>query len=225
MKINSYIQTISQIKSDILKSRSLVSKIANRELLALYFRVGSIISDKVTREKWGSRTIENLSADLQKELKGLRGFSFTNLKRMRQFYEEWKPYLRNRSDIPGLISPLSTVQLNLPANVISPLLTGQLMELFVNLTFTAHCEIMAKAKTIDAKVFYIAKAASEFWNIETLKRNLKSRLFEKTGKLPNNFEETLPEKSRGNVLAAFRDQYLLDFVRISDEKTLKKLMD
>lgn len=216
MKKDSYIKTIVEIKSDILKSRFLVSKIANRELLALYFKVGSIISDKVTKEKWGSRTILNLSADLQKELKGLRGFSFTNLKRMRQFYDHWMPYLSDQSAIKDSISPLPTGQLAVPENIISPLITGQFVELFTILSFSAHCEILGKAKTIEAKVFYISKAASEFWNIDTLKRNIKSKLFEKSGKLPNNFEVTLPESSREKALAAFRDNYLLDFVRISD---------
>ncbi|MCG2760502.1 MAG: PDDEXK nuclease domain-containing protein [Candidatus Delongbacteria bacterium] len=217
MKEEIYIKTIKQIKSDILQSRFLVSKIANKELLFLYFKVGSIISDKVTKEKWGSKTIENLSADLQKELKGLRGFSFTNLKRMRQFYDHWIPYLISQPSIKDSISPLTTGQIGVPVNIISPLITGQFVELFTILTFTAHCEIMSKAKSIEAKVFYISKAATEFWNIDNIKRNIKSRLFEKQGKLPNNFGVTLPEKSREKALAAFRDQYLLDFVRISDE--------
>ena len=32
------------------------------------------------------------SQQLQKELPGLRGFSATNIKNMRSFYEEWSPF-------------------------------------------------------------------------------------------------------------------------------------
>ena len=34
-----------------------------------------------------------ISQQLQKELPGLRGFSATNIKNMRSFYEEWSPFV------------------------------------------------------------------------------------------------------------------------------------
>ena len=37
----------------------------------------------------GQRAIDSISRQLQKELPGLRGFSATNIKNMRSFYEEW----------------------------------------------------------------------------------------------------------------------------------------
>ena len=37
--------------------------------------------------------IESISQQLQKELPGLRGFSATNIKNMRSFYEEWSPVI------------------------------------------------------------------------------------------------------------------------------------
>ena len=43
--------------------------------------IGKLISEKSKQEKWGAKVIEQMSADLQKELPGLRGFSFTNLKK------------------------------------------------------------------------------------------------------------------------------------------------
>ena len=89
----SYIQTVQNLKEEILKSRYTLAKVANRELLFLYYKVGNIISVKVKTEKWGNKTIQKLSNDLQSELHGLRGFSVTNLKRMRQFYEIWSPFI------------------------------------------------------------------------------------------------------------------------------------
>lgn len=102
-EMKEYVAVLRQIKSEILSSRYLIAKMANRELLNLYFRVGKVVSEKAASGKWGSGTIKKLSDDLQTELKGLRGFSSTNIKRMRQFYESWEPYF--------LISPLTTDQL------------------------------------------------------------------------------------------------------------------
>ena len=38
---------------------------------------------------WGKGAIDAISASLEKELPGLRGFSARNLRNMRTFYEEW----------------------------------------------------------------------------------------------------------------------------------------
>ena len=43
-------------------------------------------------------------------------------------------------------------------------------------------------------------------------------MFEQEGKLPNNFEQTIANsQNKEKALRAFRDHYLLDFLKISDE--------
>ena len=58
----------------------------------MYNKGSNIISDKVKTEKWGNKSIQKLSGNLQNELNGLGGFSYSNLKNMRRFYEEWQLY-------------------------------------------------------------------------------------------------------------------------------------
>ena len=65
---------------------------ANRELLSLYFGVGKYISENSRKGFWGTGAIKVISENLQKEMPGLRGFSESNLKNMRIFYEEWEQY-------------------------------------------------------------------------------------------------------------------------------------
>lgn len=228
----SYIQTVQNLKEEILKSRHTLAKVANSELLFFYYKVGNIISDKVKTEKWGSNTIQKLSSDLQSELHGLRGFSATNLKRMRQFYEIWTPFLIVTKPA-NEISPSVTSQLQdteLQQDIISPSLTdkldfkigqivpGQLKEYFINISFTAHYEIITKTKNIEERLFYIEKTAQGFWSVRTLKQHLKNRLFEKQASLPNHFDQTIVSiKQREKALKNFSDHYLLDYIRISDE--------
>ncbi len=227
MKSNQYISTLKLIKSEILQSRFNVSRIANKELLFLYYKIGFIISEKVAREKWGNKTLEKLSSDLNNELKGLRGFSLTNLKRMRLFYEEWATYFPNNSffkEISPLltdqkkdkeISPLATDQKK--EKEISPLATDQFAESFINVSFTSHYEIISKVKTLEERIFYITMAAKEFWKTSVLIYHLKSKLYENRAKFVNNFNKTITASNKQNALLSFLDQYLLDFVRISDE--------
>ena len=92
MLIKNYKTAIKELKSMILTSRYRAAALANRELLLLYFSVGKYISEKANKEEWGAKVIQQLSTDLQNELPGLRGFSSSNLKRMRWFYEAWAPF-------------------------------------------------------------------------------------------------------------------------------------
>lgn len=95
-KENSYTQ-ISQavqiIKTAILKSQEQTVKNANADVLTLNYAIGGYMSNQVQLNRWGSGTIKAISEQLQRELPGLRGFGYDNLKKMRQFYEIWKSFL------------------------------------------------------------------------------------------------------------------------------------
>ena len=81
---------VQVIKDAILQSQQRALKMVNQEPLALYYGVGRYVSATTRTKNWGKGFIENISEQLRKELPGLRGFSVTNLRNMRTFYEEWR---------------------------------------------------------------------------------------------------------------------------------------
>ncbi|MBR1722365.1 MAG: hypothetical protein IJ727_07800 [Treponema sp.] len=84
-----YKNDITLIKNAILTTQHKVVKSANAEMLSLYYGIGRCISLKTRNGAWGTNSIETISSLLQRELPGLRGFSATNMKYMRGFYETW----------------------------------------------------------------------------------------------------------------------------------------
>ena len=82
-------QAVQVIKTAVLQSQIRTVKNVNSDVLALYYSVGGFISENSRKQKWGSGAIKAISDQLQKELPGLRGFGESNIKNMRQFYEEW----------------------------------------------------------------------------------------------------------------------------------------
>ena len=100
---NNYSEAIKAIKSAILKSRYRAAVLANREMLSLYFGIGEFVSKNSRKGFWGVNAIEAISEKLQKELPGLRGFSATNMKNMRLFYEGWSKII-NRQPITDEIN-------------------------------------------------------------------------------------------------------------------------
>ncbi len=99
-----YAKAITDIKSAVLQSRYRAASLANRELLLLYFSICEYISDNTRNKNWGKGAINIISDRLQQELPGLSGFSATNLKNMRIFYEEWKEYIA----VHLLFAPIGT---------------------------------------------------------------------------------------------------------------------
>ena len=84
-----YNQAVQLIKSAILQNQLEAAKAVNRQMLALYYGVGKYVSDNTRKGVWGTGAIETISEQLRRELPGLRGFSPTSKKKMRQFYEQW----------------------------------------------------------------------------------------------------------------------------------------
>ena len=87
------------IKDAVLRSQQRALYTINQELLALYYGIGRFVSVNTRNKNWGSGFIETLSEQIRKELPGLRGFSATNLRNMRTFYEEWKALENNISSV------------------------------------------------------------------------------------------------------------------------------
>lgn len=228
---NNYSNAIQLIKNAILKSRYRAAALANRELLSLYYGIGKYISDNSRNHFWGTNAIETISMQLQQELPGLRGFSDGNLRKMRIFFEEWKILTSNRSlatneiqktEIAASvsISPLSAEEIQTDILTVNRQLpTGDLqpsdLNNFLSIGFTHHYEILAKTNSLEERLFYIQRCATEFWSVEKLKYNLKSDLCTKQGKLPNNFKTAISDTDlQRKALLSFKDEYLLDYINI-----------
>jgi predicted nuclease of restriction endonuclease-like (RecB) superfamily len=80
-----FIEIIKLIK----QSQLTVLKVANSELINLYWNVGEYIHKQVENSKWGNSIVEELSIYIEKNEPGLKGFSDKNLWRMKQFYETY----------------------------------------------------------------------------------------------------------------------------------------
>jgi len=102
------------------------------------------------------------------------------------------------------------------------------IQYFLSIGFSLHYEIINKTTSLEERLFYIERCASEFWSREKLKYHLKSNLFENQGKLPNNFQTAISDKDlQRKALLSFKDEYLLDYINIEspddepDERVLE----
>ncbi len=59
----------------------------NTTLIELYWQVGQTISRKIAQAEWGDGVVAQLAEHLARTQPGLRGFTRSNLFRMRKLYE------------------------------------------------------------------------------------------------------------------------------------------
>lgn len=67
------------------KSRAM--KVVNTTLVELYWNIGEFITQKVAAQGWGKGTVEILATHIQHRQPNARGFSASNLWRMKQLFE------------------------------------------------------------------------------------------------------------------------------------------
>ena len=94
--VSEYLQAVKTIKQAIIDSRYRAARQVNKEILALYYWVGNYVSVHSRKDAWNTNAIATISKLLQQELPGLTGFSETNIKNMRIFYEAWSPVLNRQ---------------------------------------------------------------------------------------------------------------------------------
>lgn len=219
---------VNILKTAILQSQARAVKAVNQEQLALYFGVGRYISANTRNKHWGSGMIKAISQCLRSELPGIRGFSETNLKNMRTFYEAWNNIETNSSVTTDEIKQISSVKevkdAQLTKNEQNTIRQLQLTNLenfpivpFLSISFTHHITILTYAKDRNERLFYIQFAADNKVSSEELEGIIKKDLYHHHGLMPNNFLASIPDyKQAYRAIKMFKDEYLLDYINVEE---------
>jgi len=219
-----YLSFISGIKKSILQSRYQAAKWINQEMILLYFKTGKMLSEKINKEEWGAKIIENISSDIQLEFDGIKGFSVRNLFKMQQFYEAYQFLELLPSVTAQLETPIKSIvsKKNKSSKKLLPSVTAQFQNEnvfndFLKISFTHHILLLNKCKKDEERLFYIQKSAENQWSYRVLEYHIESNLYKRQGKIQNNFTSTLPKQIQQHALDAFKDEYFLNFLNINED--------
>lgn len=209
-----YNDAVQQIKTAILKSQAKALAGVNQEQLALYYGIGRFISVNTREGTWGKGALETISRQLRAEVPGLRGFSATNLKLMRIFYEEWKELEANSSVATDELQLIDSEgneirQLQLTNYAGFPIVA------FLSIGFTHHSAILAGTKSMEERKYYIQICYDQKLSVDGIQKRIAEDAFHNQGKMPNNFVQTIPgHKQAFKAIQMFKDEYLLDFINV-----------
>ncbi|HEY5213552.1 MAG TPA: PDDEXK nuclease domain-containing protein [Acidobacteriaceae bacterium] len=82
--------TFAEISKLISDSRARALLSVNTVLIDLYWNIGEIISREISAAEWGDGVVAQLAGYIARTQPSLRGFTRSNLFRMRQFYETYR---------------------------------------------------------------------------------------------------------------------------------------
>jgi len=83
-KTSDYKAFITELKNRVQSAQIKAARSVNTELLALYWEIGQMITEKQKKSGWGDAVINQISTDLTRELHGVKGFSRSNLYYIKQ---------------------------------------------------------------------------------------------------------------------------------------------
>ena len=81
--------TFTNVIQIIKTSREEALKQVNTQLIIMYMGIGKALADKSKEASYGDDYIKRLSAYIQEQFPGIKGFKWRNLYRMKQFYETY----------------------------------------------------------------------------------------------------------------------------------------
>lgn len=108
---NDYKNWLVELKLKIKQSQIKAALSVNSELIMLYWDLGKQIVEKQLNTAWGSGFIDQLSKDLKVEFPEMSGFSKSNLKYCKQFYQFWQSILISQQVVGDLLNNTNSVQI------------------------------------------------------------------------------------------------------------------
>ena len=193
-----YQDWLKALKAKVSVARVKAALAANKELIHFYFDLGKMISEQQLKASWGDKLIAQLSKDLSTEFTDMKGFSVTNLKYCRQFYQFYKNEI-------GQQTVGQSELVDFGQHAVDQLPWGH------------NVLIFSKSKNIAEALFYQQQTLHNNWSRDILALQLKSNLFERSGKVISNFKQTLPEPTSDLAQQSLKDPYVFDFVALAEK--------
>ncbi len=106
----SYQGWLVELKAKVRSTQLKAAIAVNRELLNFYWELGAEIVAKQANSQWGDRFLQQLSHDLMAEFPDIKGFSYSNIKYVRQWYLFYSQGIEISQQAVGQITQISWSQ-------------------------------------------------------------------------------------------------------------------
>jgi predicted nuclease of restriction endonuclease-like (RecB) superfamily len=202
---------LEDLKGRIRSAQVKAALTANRQLIALYWDIGRAIALKQESEGWGTKVIDRLAMDLQREFPGTTDFSRGNVYRMRAFYLAYAP---GRPIVAQAVRQSDAAIVSQPARQLS---TKTPPEPMASLPWFHNVVLLESLKSPTTRTWYAEQAIAHGWSRNMLEHWIDSDLYARQGKAVTNFHRTLLPPQSDLAQQALKDPYVFDFLTIAPD--------
>lgn len=196
-----YLEWVKELKEKVRLAQIKAAVKVNSTLLRFYWELGSEIVEKQKNSNWGDGFIKQLSKDLTTEFPEMKGFSYSNIKYIRQWYLFWSQAKIKSQQLVGELEELPIFQIPWGHNIV----------------------IISKTNSIEEALFYAQKTIENGWSRNVLIHQIESGLFERSGKAIANFERVLPAPQSDLAQQTLKDPYNFDFLIMREKYNEREL--
>ncbi len=222
-----YVQWLGEIKSRYRSAQIKAAVKVNAEKLRFNWELGRDLVRKKAEERWGSGVVEQLSLDLQAAFPESKGFSLSNLWRMKQWYlfyaksSEKLAQLGRELPTTGKLAQFGREINDHPAAANDEI---PFPDYFAFVPWKHHVAIITECESIEKALFYVMKCVNEGWSRHTLENCLHAHYYENNGRAITNFSEKLPSPQSALAQEITKDTYDFGFLSLPkgyDEEKLE----
>ena len=211
-----YVEWLSVIKQRYQRSQIKASVQINHTMLEFYWELGRDIVALKAESKWGTGVLQQLSLDLRKMFPGEKGFSYRNIRYMRQWYlfyyeqvTNWqqsaaKITTENWHRLGAEIWQQASAKLEMPAK-------------FALIPWFHHVEIISKCASLDESFFYIIQTIANNWSRDDLEHEIKSDLYSRRTAAMTNFSETMTLPQQQLAQEVLKSPYQFGFLKLKEK--------
>ena len=197
-----YAKLLNSLKERFRKSQIKAAVKVNTSMLEYYWYMGRDISRLHEAAKWGSAFFDCLSLDLKTAFPGQPGFSVTNIKYAKRWYEFYSQDDTIRQQLVD--------EFEMPSD-------------FGMIPWGHHIEIFTRSSSVSEAHFYIEETILNSWSRSELGTKIDDNLYDKQGRAVTNFDEKLPAPYSGLAKAILKSPYDFRFIdkKVTTERQLE----
>lgn len=212
-----YARLLGELKERYRRSQIKAAVRVNSAMLEYYWEMGRDISRLYANAKYGSAFFDCLSLDLKAEFPGQTGFSATNIKYTKRWYEFYNQDNENRQRV---VDDFKTDHSPNRQRLVDD---SEMPTDFGLVPWGHHIDIFTRSKSVPEALFYIEQTIRNNWSRPELSAEIDDNLYSKQGRVVTSFDEKLPAPYSGLAKAILKSPYDFSFIdkKIVSERQLE----
>ncbi len=215
-----YVEWLGELKQRYQRSQIKAAVQVNHSMLEFYWSLGRDIVALKAESQWGSGVLQQLSLDLKKMFPNEKGFSYRNIRYMRQWYSFYSQRITNWHEPSAKMALLNWHEHSAKiaeSNRHQHSDGLDFPDIFALVPWKHHVHLVSKSNSIDEALFYIKQTIANNWSLADLEHEVKTDLFSRHSSALTNFSDTMTLPQQKLAQEVMKSPYQLGFLNLKQD--------